>query len=72
MPKISNLEAKIAILDLTRPILEAKMAQGIFHEAFLAGTVEWRRPLAKPESSEYSRSIEQSHTPVILSRMRRI
>ena len=34
--------------------------------------MEWRRPLAKLESSEYSWSTEKSHTPAILSRMRRI
>ena len=41
-------------------------------EDFWERTVEWRRPIAKLESSEYSWSTEKSHTPAILSRMRRI
>ena len=52
--KTTILETKKAVLEAKRPILEAKMARVKLYVDFLERSVEWRRPLAKPESSEFS------------------
>ena len=49
-----------------------KKKKGKLYEDIWDRSVEWRRPIAKLESSEYSWSTEKFHTPAILSRMRRI
>ena len=52
--KKTILEAKKAVLVAMRPILEAKIPRIIWHVDFLERSVEWRRPLAKPEPGEFS------------------
>ena len=58
---------KKPILEAKRPILEAKMPGIILDEDFGARTAECARPIAKLESSGYSWSTEQFHTPAILA-----
>ena len=71
--KKTILEAMKAVLEAKRPILEAKMEGDIFICRFFGEVGGMRTALSEARTRRIQPwSLEQSHTPAILSRMRRI